>query len=510
MQHVSTPEPSARPRSLEADHPLPGSDAHLVNRQCATESSEDDSIQKRTNPTQNSPASELNESLDLRPTSMAFLLGDAGEADPYLLRHPSLAAHAENMKFRQVHRDKSASNEIEQSLDTERPLVFMLGEHSLYDKYEPRVEDAVLCGIRKELDGIDDDVGIRLVMLYFEHIYPYFPVLSRSQMLSQGPNMKETVLSLPLSLRAALYASAIPFMVYDDYLSTMLDVDPPSAQTLYRMAWTAVTHEAHTPHLSTLQSCLLLLQRDNVAQFVQCSPFHLSLAAWTVGLAQTLGLTTDCSTWRDIPAWEKRLRRRLWWATYVLDKWMLLTAGIATHVKDDDFDVLPLTAADFVSDANGTDTQNNSPTTHRHFSHLVWLTTILSDIHNTFFTIKASKATARDFGATFELAKPLRSRLYSWKESFDLFHSLQRCPEYRTKLDGNASLGFAYHSLTVLLFRALMRPLESSCGTMDDVEMREDSRESVRLGARACCADIVEYLEQIQPGAWNAFWHKCV
>lgn len=442
------------------------------------------------------------------------MLGETGEADPYLLKHPSLAAHAENIKFRQIYRDKNAMNENGQYLDTERPLIFMMGEHSLYDKYEPRVEDTALDEIRKELDRIGDDVGVRLIMLYFKHIYPYFPLLSRSRMFCHGRDVKGAVSSLPLSLKAALYASALPFMVYDDYLSTILDVDPPSAQALYRMVWTAITHEIHTPHLSTLQSCLLLLQRDNPDHFVQCSPFQLSLMAWTVGLAQTLALSTDCSTWRGIPAWEKRLRRRLWWATYVLDKWTLLTAGLTSHIKDDDFDVLPLTAADFVSDADGSIAQDspsgNASYELPHFFHLVQLTTTLADIHCTFFTIKASTAVASDFGRTSGLAKSLRSRLYSWKGSFDRFHSLQQTnPESRIKLDGNASLGVAYFAVTILLFRAIMRPLESSHGSMDDVELRESSRESVRLGAKACCAEILDYLEQVPPGAWNAFWHKC-
>lgn len=418
------------------------------------------------------------------------------------------------MKFRQIHRDKNVASESEQLLDTERPLVFMMAEHSLYDKYEPRAEDTVLHGIRKDLDRIGDDVGVRLVMLYFKHIYPYFPVLSRSRMLSHGRDLKEVISSLPLSLKAALYASALPFMIYDDYLSTMLDVDAPSSQNLYRTAWAAMTHETHTPHLSTLQACLLLLQRDNVDQFVQWSPFQLSLVAWTVTLAQSLGLSTDCSTWRGVPAWEKRLRRRLWWATYVLDKWTLLTAGLTSHIKNDDFDVLPLTASDFVSDADGSSAQNspsgNASCDLPHFSHLVRLTKILSDIHDTFFTIKASKTTASDFARTFDSAKSLRSRLYSWKECFDRFHALQlsNC-ESRTKMDGNVSLGLAYSAVTMLLYRAIMRPLENSNGNIEDLEMRESNRQTVRHGARACCAEIVEYLEHIQPGTWNAFWHKC-
>lgn len=515
MRNVSPPATAALPRPLEYNQHLFENDTGIVDRQSTTESSDDDAVQRRMNLSGNFRGhdNEVEESLDLQPKSMAFLLGDAGEADPYLLRHPSLAAHAKNLNFRRVYRDKSALNENEQSLDTERPLVLMMGDHSLYDKYEPRVEDAALDCIRDELDRISADVGIRLIMLYFKHIYPYFPVLSRSQML-HGRDMKDVITAMSLSLRAALYASALPYMIYDDYLSTMLDVDPPSAQSLYRMAWTAITHEAHTPHLSTLQSCLLLLQRDNADQYVQCSPFQLSLMAWTVGLAQALGLATDCSTWRGIPAWEKRLRRRLWWGTYVLDKWMLLTAGLTTHINDDDFDVLPLTSADFASDGDSMNVRDGSPgiatQVQPHFSHLVALTTIFSDMNTALFSLRASKAVARDFARTYDLAKPLRSRLSSWKESFDIFHSVQQQdPRSWIKLDGNVSLGLAYHALNMLLFRALMRPLDASSGSSADIQMRNNKRDSVRFGARTCCADAVEYLEQIKPGSWNAFWHKC-
>lgn len=455
------------------------------------------------------------ESLDQQPTATVFLLGDTGEADPYLLRHPSLAAHAGNIAFRQIHRGRSTADEGEQPLDTNRPIVFMVGEHSLYDQYEPRLEAAVLDKVRQDLDQISDDVGVRLVLLYFKHIYPYFPVLSRSQMVSPAGELTTAVSSLPLALRAALYASAVPFMIYDDYLSTMLDVDPLSTQTLYRMAWTVITHEIHTPHLSTLQACLLLLQRDNVDQFVQWSPFQLSLVAWTVSLAQSLGLSTDCSTWRGIPPWEKRLRRRLWWATYVLDKWTLLTSGIASHIKDEDFDVLALTATDFGSDAeaeisSGQDPRSGdagSQSALGHFSHLVWLTTILSDIHGSFFTIKASKATAYDFARASSLAEPLRSRLHSWKDSFDRFYtSPQTNSEFRTQIDGNISLSLAYSTVKMLLYRAIMRALENSDGTAG---VGDSTRQAVRLEAKECCEEIVDVLEQAPPGSWNAFWHKC-
>lgn len=200
----------------------------------------------------------------------------------------------------------------------------------------------------------------------------------------------------------------------------------------------------------------------------------------------------------------------------MLDKWTLLTSGIASHIKDEDFDVLALTATDFGSDAeaeisSGQDPRSGdagSQSALGHFSHLVWLTTILSDIHASFFTIRASKATAYDFARASSLAEPLRSRLHSWKDSFDRFYTTpQTNSEFRTQIDGNISLSLAYSTVKMLLYRAIMRALENSDGTAGLVV--DSTRQAVRLEAKECCEEIVDVLEQAPPGSWNAFWHKC-
>jgi hypothetical protein len=226
----------------------------------------------------------------------------------------------------------------------------MIENHSLHDKYEPRVDDEALRKSRAELEDIySEEAGVRLVKLYFRYVYPYFPILSRSETLFSEPGISTRIKAFSLSLRAVLYAPGLPFMVYDDVLSTTLDLTVPSPHVPYQICWLAITHEIYTPHLSTLQSCLLLLQRVRDDRYVMDSPFDWSLLAWTVSLAHTPGLSTDCSTWQGIPAWEKRLRRRLWWATYVMDKWSFMSVGLSTHIKNEDFDVLQLTSTDFIS-----------------------------------------------------------------------------------------------------------------------------------------------------------------
>lgn len=467
-----------------------------------------DSISETSVTSDVSEGSETNRNARELPLDQAAwtytLLGDSGEGDPHLLKRSALAIHAENIHFRLFSRDPGSGED----LDCQRLIVYMLGRETLYNKYEPRVDEAELRAMRTELDQISSNVGIRLVQLVFRFINPYFPILSRSSMLQDGSPSEETLSSLPLSLKAVLYASALPYMVYDDVLSTMLDVSLPTANKLYRVAWSAITQEIHTPRLSTLQACLLLLQRDNIDRYVQGSPFQWSLLAWTVSLAQTLGLSIDSSTVHGMPAWEKRLRKRLWWATYVLDKWNFATAGLTSHIHEDDHDVLPLTDADCASsDCTGPEDELQRLT---HFRRLVELTILLSKTTTSFFTVKACRATAGNFSATMKKSNDLQAQLHGWKASLDSMTTSQPLDSaFRTRLDGNASLVVAYWASHLLIFRAILRSLESPEGSDQDKQLRSERRQSVRRGVENCCVQVVEYVDQLQAGAWNAFWHKC-
>ena len=360
------------------------------------------------------------------------------------------------------------------------------------------------------------DVAVRLARLYFRFVYPYFPAISKTHYFY---HLRERLKQSPLSLRAALMATGLAFASYDDVLATTLAHAFPSVSRLWQIVWLAATHEMHTPHLATLQSCLLLLQRVNSDRYVMDTPFRWSLIAWSVALAQSLGLSTDCSDWLDIPVWEKRLRRRLWWAVYVVDKWGLMSAGLVSHITEDDFDVAPLTADDFVIDRPATisDTGQTSKEGYRfdpsegnlHFLHQAQLSAILSDILHAFFSIRASARTQHDLALSLEIGRPLRTRLKEWKARFDAYSLQNRTSQTRSpagNLDGNASLGLAYPVATIILFRALLRPLESVNVSPAEVERLAAGREAVRMGAKACCIESVEFVEGLGRNAWDAFW----
>ena len=330
--------------------------------------------------------------------------------------------------------------------------------------------------------------------------------------------MSPTVLpTLPLSLLSAIYATALPFILYDDLLATTIVHSPPPTSHLFRITWLVVTHELHTPHLATLQACLLLLQRAPTNRYTADTPWKTSLVGWTVSLAQTLGLTRECGDWASLPHWEITLRKRLWYRVFIMDKWASLGAGMPSHIRIDDFDVLPLCDNDLEplsdeSSSNGIQT-SIEPESGSHFRLLSELTFILSDIMDSYYTLRATQHTSKDFALSLDLARPLRTRLKAWNESLPPALSLRHAERVDSRgmasLSGNSSLSLAYIVATMTLFRALLRPLENLSSVEDEDHGIVGSRLAVRAGAKECVKEVVEFVENLSRGAIDAFWHSC-
>lgn len=459
--------------------------------------------------------------LDSQSTRSARLIGETGESNPYLLRHYTYDENDEctisKLTYRRI--TSAANQESESGEKGQPPVVFMLADDSLAQKGEPRVEDEVLSKARSDIASmISEQEALRLIDLFFRFVYPYFPIFCKSEIYPNGTLSPAALNILPLSLLCAIYATALPFVLYDDVLATTIVHSPPPAHQLYRISWLAVTQELHTPRLATLQACLLLLQRAPTNRFTTDTPWKTSLVGWTVSLAQSLGLARECSDWTGIPDWEIALRRRLWYGVLIMDKWASLGAGMPSHIRTDDFDVLPLSDSDLEPpslDPNSNSIPNylEPETDVIHFRLLSELTMILSDIMDSYFSLRATKLTSRDFHRSLELAHPLRSRLRTWNESIPPALSPRSSdpvdPRGMVHLSANPSLMLAYIVATMTLFRALLRPLDN----LTDVEEEDQgiiaSRQAVRSWARDCANEVVEFVEHLGRGALDAFWHSC-
>lgn len=488
-------------------------------------------------------------SFALNPTKSAVWVGDSGEADPWLCRRFQYGMNEEcilsRITYQRIVPDPNIPRRQSINEDYEEPpLIFMLPDDALAEKGEPKVEERVLEDARKEItELIPDDVGVRMVKLFFRFVYPYFPVLSREHMLIG--DTRTILKSLPLSLLAAIYATVLPFMLYDDYLATAVIHSAPSAIQLYRVCWMAINQEMHSPRLATLQACLLILQRSPTNRFIMDTPWRWSCTAWTVSLVNILGICKSCSGWTGLPAWERRLRGRLFWATYVMDKWSLLGAGMPSHISDDNFDVPeptidPSSLTNHAKDSHPTAQEpKDLLQTPAHFYHLVHLTVILSDILKAFYTIRATSQTAKNLALSLERAKPLRARLKIWKEASTAAiaanilsgrtrndsHSPEATTHSTLKLqedddgetlDGNASLRLAYIVTAMTLYRPLLRAIENTtdwAAAENDDTLQAAGRTAILAGAKECAKEAVEFAEDLRSrgaaGVWDAFWHSC-
>lgn len=137
------------------------------------------------------------------------------------------------------------------------------------------------------------------------------------------------------------------------------------------MVLNLLLEEIHTPHLSVVQAGLLYLHKPlkNNESALADSPFIWSFVGLLVGLATSLGLTLECRP-MGLPAWEKRLRRRLWWAVYSEDKWRSLLMGRPPYIRHDEWDVTKLDDQDFILDRPSDDQAQQTGLPFQHLSRL--------------------------------------------------------------------------------------------------------------------------------------------
>jgi hypothetical protein len=120
---------------------------------------------------------------------------------------------------------------------------------------------------------------------------------------------------------------------------------------IWRICWGSLQEEIHRPHLSTLQAGILYLHKSRDRVATQPPAFTWSWLGSLVGMAHNLGLhleTRMCA----IPLEERQIRRRLWWAIYVEDKWLSLLMGRPPYLHREEWDVSVLDDDDFTIPAS--------------------------------------------------------------------------------------------------------------------------------------------------------------
>jgi hypothetical protein len=193
------------------------------------------------------------------------------------------------------------------------------------------------------IEAIVGESGDDLIRLYFRFVHPVLPVLSKSGFLMSYVTDKTAV---PASLRGAIYGLACAFCSQDPSFAGR----PPISQSdLFDHTHAALRRELDSPKLATLQACLLVLHEQPEASGTTESPRIWVLACQATACAQALGLHQDPTAWK-LPCWEKKLRKRLWWATYAGDMWTAICHGQTPHITNGSFNTPFLDIDDLMSD----------------------------------------------------------------------------------------------------------------------------------------------------------------
>jgi hypothetical protein len=437
-------------------------------------------------------------SLDCQISSNAQMVGMSGESDPYLMSRYRFDQYNE-AAFQRIRVRKMCDVE---SSGGALPALFFIQHNGLASKAQPPEKKEILDQYREEVDAmVSDEVGKRLIILFYQFVQPYFPILSRSHGKLDEQGVCEPS-SVPTCILAAIYGHALPFCAWDERLC--VDVyTPPSADALFRVAWLACQTEFHTPSLAVLQTILLLVQRRPTNKHVSDTPFKWVMMTSAVAIAQTLGLNRDPSTW-PLPHWEIQVRRRLAWATYTQEKWLALNCGRSSHINPDDWDVSPLQEIDFEEpDRPGAG----------FFLHFCSLTDIVTDILSQLFSIRAATRLQHNLEATIDVVQPLRIRLTDWHQSLPAnlrptpSTSPATSPRQRrfssvSPLDGNGSLHLAYITAKIELFRAMLRPRVTDSNSVTALQ-------ALRTGALAVGREVLEFLNGLTSKETEAFWASC-
>ncbi|RFN42549.1 fungal specific transcription factor [Fusarium flagelliforme] len=486
-----------------------------------------------------SPLTQISQSLENMQGYRYQLCGVSSNADPWLLRHCKFDDYG-FQKFFNVHFRNAGGVPTRQLI----PAHFAVTQQDATSIENEAAQDQ---NLRAELATmVPLNHGQRLLRLFMKRVFPILPILSRSHLgLGKEQDIPEPhVLGrIPAHLLAAIYATAFSFAAEDDYLSLTAAHEKPPISKLWQFVHRLVIKDSPYPQLSILQAGILYIhrqiensQRDVVAEAASI----WSLMGMMVGVANSLGLNLECRLF-GLPDYEKRIRRRLWWAIYNEDKWISLTFGRPPYIRSSEWDVSQLVNSDFMTPYAGSNPGSKVEDT---FKSMTSLAVIAESVQEKLYSLRASQNLAEDISASVEIAKPLLQSLRTWRESLPMLTSGSSVREMSA--GGPERLpSTIYHAYLVLLlyiWRALLRTTVRSSDPPQVIHIQDMSESATNIfrdfdwgfdylpaievpaneslgenstvvielyeAAISCATSITDFMSSLDYAAYSQFWYS--
>ncbi|GJN86449.1 hypothetical protein PLIIFM63780_010029 [Purpureocillium lilacinum] len=406
-------------------------------------------------------------SLEDIPGRCAYFMGPTSEQDGFLLdafRYGILSEKYNlDANIAQVHPGSS--------LRDDQPVHFLFLEIGHPDHVNRARQDAS--------DSIEAKVwpyGENLVRLYFRHVHPVFPIVSKVRFLRRYQVDKK---SIPACLRGAIYALASVFWSCDVALrGTPV---PFQQHELVDYAHQALRREIENPNLFVLQACLLLIHVTPPTIDSIEAPTTWTLAAQATACAQMIGLHLEPGQW-NINATEKHLRRKLWWATFYSDCWSSICFGNPPHIASTSYNTAPLTMEDVRCDEDvpedlqylvePPDTSFEVSTGAR-FMQMIHIVRSLRTVLDSSFQVNTSARTINDTMEAQNELVTVQAKLRDWTSLIPSCLVVQKDERVRSHVTSyNCPLHLSFYAAQVLLYRALMHPPTRQAKTTPSSNLR--------------------------------------
>ncbi|KAG2221952.1 hypothetical protein INT45_010476 [Circinella minor] len=196
--------------------------------------------------------------------------------------------------------------------------------------------------VLEDIPHLTDELVELLIHAYFTFIQPYLPILNKLSFLEQyyfqNPEPPDEYL---LSVMCVV---AIDFLYYqDDYVSGTnfhRETIDTIKHSLRDKAMKIMGIVYRRSRISTLQTLILMSAFVTLCDLgeEEDDSVHWLVTGTAIRMAQDLGLHRSSTHW-NLPQREIEHRRRLWYALYIMDKWVAAELGRPIAIPEEGFDV---------------------------------------------------------------------------------------------------------------------------------------------------------------------------
>lgn len=167
----------------------------------------------------------------------------------------------------------------------------------------------------------------KLVAMYFEHLYPAFPVLDEECMITKMSD-KQTV------PRTFLVNFIAWVLFYWNMGSDLMLHVRPDQDFAWSVAVQAMVADIQKGDMAAVISTVFNVAGRPSKGFVS----NMTSVSRIVALSHSCGLNHDCREWK-IAEYEKRFRWKVWWAILLHDRWLNFAQGTPPHISKAHYDV---------------------------------------------------------------------------------------------------------------------------------------------------------------------------